>query len=102
MPPDGLHHFTQCRLVRWRSQKLQATWQQYIGVHDHTGGLRRLAQPTQKCAIVFLVTEHRLVIVAARNQMMQLIGNNESWQSRHQSKCSREHIVTTSKRHAEK
>jgi hypothetical protein len=60
---------------------------QYVGMEFELMPFRRLAQALQVKLIVFITIENVLPIVAALNDVLRLIFDEKSFQSRHYSPC---------------
>ena len=59
--------------------------QQSVGMNGKLELFTCLAQPSQKCAVVSIVTKRRQLIHAALNKIMRLQGNNEAGKTCHWS-----------------
>jgi hypothetical protein len=86
MATDPLHHPRQTISIIRRCQQVEVSRHQNIGMQGNLILLCGISQPVQECPVVDRFAKNQLAIDTELNDMVDLLGNNESRKARHGGK----------------
>jgi hypothetical protein len=77
-PAHLLHHQRQAGGIAGRGQQVQVVRHQDVGVDRHVIELGALLEPDQEALVVGLFAKDHLAVIAALDDVVRLLGNDES------------------------